>query len=142
MDAPGGKHAHENHGQREAEAERSDERKAERDFFELQAHEQNRERRRTRHESAGQAEQNYLRRGDRAAGKTLFDFLRVGKFVRILKISAAAVFIVMVMMFILAEFHAASVAVSAVADGDGRVKFMRLRDVRMVDSRKSFLAVN
>src|SRR6185503_15549048 len=86
--------------------------------------------RRTRHQSAGDAKQNDLRCGDGTPGKTLGDVLRVREFVGVLKLVAGVVLgMMMVVMFVLVEFHAASVSVAAVSNRDRRVKFVRFGNI-------------
>ena len=130
--APRSQCARGNHCERKSEAECGHDRKAERHFFELQADEQNRERRRTRHQTAGNAKQNDLRRGDGLPRKPLGDVLRVGALMGVFKFSAGrSIFMVVmvVMVLVLTELHAASVMVMTVAERHRRIKLMRLRDV-------------
>ncbi len=128
--APRSQRTHGHHGQCQPKAERGDEREPEGDAFELQADEQHGERGGARHQAAGDAEQDDLRRADGAALEPARDVVGMGAFVRVLKFflrlpGGGAV----VMMVGFAEFHAATVAVIAMAQGGGGIKFVRLGDV-------------
>jgi hypothetical protein len=96
----------------------------------LQTNEQDAERGRTRHEAAGDAKENDLRCGDGATGETLRDVLRVRALVGVLKLLAAIVLpVLVVMMRVFAELCAARVRVPAVPQCKQRVEFVRLGDV-------------
>ena len=113
LHAPGGEGAGEDHGQRQPEAERGHEGKAEGDFFELEADEQDREGRRAGQEAAGQAEEHDLGCGDGAAGETLRDLLGVRAFVVIFKAGARIVVVMRVVMIMLMGLRGMQVAARA-----------------------------
>lgn len=74
------------HREGEPDTEGAHHDKAERHALELQANEKNRERGRTRHQAAGNPEEDDLWRRDGATGKAPLNILRVGAFVSILEI--------------------------------------------------------
>ena len=112
LEAPGGEHTDGNHGECEAEAERSDDTKTKREFLELQADDENRNCGGAGHESASQAENHNLSGRDLPIRETLLDFFRMRPGVRILvlmpvmMVMAMVPFAVMVMMsLLLAQAH-------------------------------------
>jgi hypothetical protein len=73
LEAPRGEHADRDHRECEAKAERGHDAEAERDLFELQANDEDRDRGGAGHESASQAENHNLSGGNLSIGETSLD---------------------------------------------------------------------
>ena len=109
LKAPGGEHADGDHGEREAEAERGDDTETKREFLELQADDENRNRGGAGHEPAGQTENHNLSGGDLPIREALLDFFRMRAGVRILVLVAVMMVMTMVafaMMVVMPLFFA------------------------------------
>ena len=101
MDAPGGESADGYHRKGQPNAEREDEGKTERELFELKADEENRNRGRAGHESAGNAEEDDLSGRDGAARETFLDIGSMGFFVGVLEINAEVFHFIMIVRMVM-----------------------------------------
>ena len=133
-DAPGSDCTDGHHRDGQAEAERGDERKAERELFHLETDEEHGEGGGARQQPAGEPEEDDLRRGHFAVHETLLNVQRVGRFVGILKLRAlreiAVVVIVRMAVVVLLELRGIGVRVTVVGKRERQVKLMRFGDVR------------